>query len=52
MNEAAIRAVQLWKVYEGNVKTEALKGVDIIIEKEHERSVFKWLILKNKFRKF
>ncbi len=33
MNEAAIRTVQLWKVYEGSVKTEALKGVDIAIEK-------------------
>jgi putative ABC transport system ATP-binding protein len=33
MNEAAIRTVQLWKVYEGNVKTEALKGVNLTIER-------------------
>ena len=33
MNEATIRTVQLWKVYEGNVKTEALKDVNLVIER-------------------
>ena len=33
MNEAAIRTVELRKVYEGNVRTEALKGIDLTIER-------------------
>lgn len=33
MNEAAIRTVQLWKIYEGNVRTEALKDVNLMIER-------------------
>ncbi|MFC2024090.1 ABC transporter ATP-binding protein [Chloroflexota bacterium] len=33
MNEAAIKTIQLGKVYEGNVKTEALKGVNVVIER-------------------